>query len=149
MNSQKLLPTHYLLFAILIMVALHLLFPGAVLVPLPWGLLGLVPLAGGIVINLMADSAFHKAGTTVKPFQESTALITDGVFRLSRNPMYFGFVLVLIGIAVLLGSLTPWIIVPLFAVLMDRVFISVEERMLQAMFGQAWSEYKAQVRRWI
>jgi protein-S-isoprenylcysteine O-methyltransferase Ste14 len=63
--------------------------------------------------------------------------------------MYLGFVLVLIGIAVLLGSLTPWFIVPLFAVLMDRVFISVEEQMLQARFGQAWSEYKAQVRRWI
>jgi protein-S-isoprenylcysteine O-methyltransferase Ste14 len=149
MNIQKLSPTHYLLLAILIMVALHFLFPGAIIVPLPWDLLGLAPLAGGIAINLMADSAFHKAGTTVKPFQESTALITDGVFRLSRNPMYLGFVLVLIGIAVLLGSLTLWIIVPLFAVLMDRVFISVEERMLQVKFGQAWSEYKAQVRRWI
>jgi protein-S-isoprenylcysteine O-methyltransferase Ste14 len=149
MNSHKLLPTHYLLFAILIMVALHFLFPGTIIVPIPWNLLGLVPLAGGIVINLMADSAFHKAGTTVKPFQESTALITDGVFRISRHPMYLGFVLVLIGIAVLLGSRTPWFIVPLFAVLMDRVFIVVEERMLQARFGQAWSEYKAQVRRWI
>ncbi len=149
MNNLKLLPTHYLLFAILIMAALHFLFPGAMIVPLPWNLLGLVPLAGGIAINLMADSAFHKAGTTVKPFQESTALITDGVFRLSRNPMYLGFVLVLIGIAALLGSLTPWIIVPLLAVLMDRVFITVEERMLQARFGQAWLEYKAQVRRWI
>jgi protein-S-isoprenylcysteine O-methyltransferase Ste14 len=63
--------------------------------------------------------------------------------------MYLGFVLVLIGIAALLGSLTPWIIVPLFAILMDQVFISVEERMLQAKFGQAWSEYTAQVRRWI
>jgi protein-S-isoprenylcysteine O-methyltransferase Ste14 len=149
MNNHRLLPTHYLLFAILIAVALHFLFPGTIIVPLPWNLLGLVPLAGGIVINLMADGAFHKAGTTVKPFQESTALITGGVFRISRNPMYLGFVLALIGVALLLGSLTPWIIVPLFAVLMDRVFIIVEEQMLQARFGQAWSEYKAQVRRWI
>jgi len=58
-------------------------------------------------------------------------------------------VLALMGIAVLLGSVTPWLIVPIFAVLMDRVFITVEERMLQARFGQAWSEYKARVRRWI
>jgi protein-S-isoprenylcysteine O-methyltransferase Ste14 len=149
MNSQKLLPTHYLLFAILIMVALHFLFPGAIIVPLSWNLLGLAPLAGGIAINLMADSAFHKAGTTVKPFQESTALITDGVFRISRNPMYLGFVLALIGVALLLSSLTPWVIVLLFAILMDRIFILVEEQMLQARFGQAWAEYKAQVRRWI
>jgi len=149
MNSLKLLPTHYLLFAILLMLALHFLFPGTILVPMPWNLLGLAPLVGGIVINLMADSAFHKAGTTVKPFQESTALVTDGVFRLCRHPMYLGFVLVLMGTAVLLGSVTPWLIVPIFAVLMDRVFITVEERMLQARFGQAWSEYKARVRRWI
>jgi protein-S-isoprenylcysteine O-methyltransferase Ste14 len=149
MNSHKLLPTHYLLFAILLMLALHFLFPRTTIFPMAWNLLGLAPLAGGIVINLIADDAFHKAGTTVKPFQTSTALITDGVFRLSRHPMYLGFVLVLIGIAVLLGSLTPWLIVSLFAVLMDRVFITVEERMLQARFGQAWSEYTAQVRRWI
>jgi protein-S-isoprenylcysteine O-methyltransferase Ste14 len=149
MRGKGVLPTHYLLIAILLMLALHFLSPGTTVFPIAWNLLGLVPLAGGLVINLVADNAFHKAGTTVKPFQESTALITEGVFRLSRNPMYLGFVLVLIGIAVLLGSLTPWFIVPLFAVLMDRVFISVEEQMLQVRFGQAWSEYKAQVRRWI
>jgi protein-S-isoprenylcysteine O-methyltransferase Ste14 len=149
MNTHNLFPTYYLLFAILITVALHFLLPGTIIVPMPWNLLGLVPLAVGILINLIADRAFHKAGTTVKPFQESTTLITEGVFRISRNPMYLGFLLVLIGIAVLLRSLTPWFIVPLFAILMDRVFIAAEERMLQTRFGQTWSEYKAKVRRWV
>lgn len=149
MNSHKLLPTHYLLVAILIMVALHFLFPGTIVLSTPWNLVGFAPLAGGIVMNLIADGAFHKAGTTVKPFQESTTLITDGVFGASRNPMYLGFVLVLMGIAALMGSLTPWFIIPLFAALMDRIFITVEERMLEARFGQAWSAYKARVRRWI
>ncbi len=149
MNSRKLLPTHYLLFAISIAVALHFLLPGMTIFPRLWNLLGLIPLVGGIIINLIADGAFHKAGTTVRPFQESTALITDSVFRMSRHPMYFGFLLVLIGVAMLLRSLTPWFIIPLFAVLIDCVFIKVEEQMLLARFGQAWLEYKAKVRRWI
>jgi protein-S-isoprenylcysteine O-methyltransferase Ste14 len=146
---NKLMPTHYLLFALLMMLALHFLWPLATLVPPPWNLVGLVPLAAGIAINVMADGAFHKAETTVKPFQTSTALITDGTFRITRNPMYLGFVLALIGVALLLGSLTPWIIVPLFAVLMDWLFITSEERMLESAFGQAWLDYKARVRRWI
>jgi protein-S-isoprenylcysteine O-methyltransferase Ste14 len=62
--------------------------------------------------------------------------------------MYLGFVLALIGIAVMLGSLSPWLIVVIFASLMERVFIQVEERMLEARFGQSWLEYKARVRRW-
>jgi protein-S-isoprenylcysteine O-methyltransferase Ste14 len=130
-------------------VALHFFFPGEIILPTLWKLLGLIPLAGGVIINLIADSAFHKAGTTVKPFQESTVLITDGVFRMSRHPMYLGFLLVLIGVAMLLGSLTPWFIIPLFAILMDQLYIRAEEQMLLARFGQTWLEYKAKVRRWI
>jgi protein-S-isoprenylcysteine O-methyltransferase Ste14 len=108
-----------------------------------------MPLACGIALNLIADDAFRKAKTIVKPFEESTALVTSGVFRISRHPMYLGFVLSLIGIAVLLGSLSPFFVIPVFAVLMDRVFIQVEERMLEATFGQAWLGYKAKAGRWI
>jgi protein-S-isoprenylcysteine O-methyltransferase Ste14 len=149
MRTSNLMPTHYLLVAILLMIALHFLLPLANLIPIPWMVIGLLPLAGGIVINLIADKAFHLANTTVKPFQESTSLITDGVFRYSRNPMYLGFVFILIGISVLFGTLSAWIIVPVFAFLMDRVFIQPEERMLEARFGQSWLEYKARVRRWL
>jgi protein-S-isoprenylcysteine O-methyltransferase Ste14 len=63
--------------------------------------------------------------------------------------MYLGFVLALIGIAVLLGSLAPFVVIPVIAVLMDRMFIEVEESMLQDKFGPSWLEYKAKVRRWI
>jgi protein-S-isoprenylcysteine O-methyltransferase Ste14 len=149
MRTSNLMPTHYLLVAILLMIAFHFLLPLANLIPIPWMAIGLLPLASGIVINLIADKAFHLANTTVKPFQESTSLITDGVFRYSRNPMYLGFLLILIGIAILFGSLSPWIIVPIFAILMDKGFIRPEEHMLEARFGQSWREYKARVRRWL
>ncbi len=149
MKPSSLLPTHYLLIAILSMIALHFFFPLVNIIPTPWTLLGLLPLASGVIINLIADKAFHKADTTVKPFQESTSLITEGVFRYSRNPMYLGFLLVLIGIGLLFGSLSPWFILPIFTFLMAKVFIRVEERMLEAKFGPAWLVYKEKVRRWI
>jgi protein-S-isoprenylcysteine O-methyltransferase Ste14 len=119
------------------------------IIPPPWNLLGLVPLALGVIVNLVADKAFHKANTTVKPFEESSALITHGVFRASRNPMYLGFVLVLIGTAVLMRSLTPYVVVPAFAILIDRMYITVEERMLAEKFGAEWERYRQSTRRWL
>ena len=83
----------------------------------------------------MADRALIKHHTTVKPFEESTALITTGVFRISRHPMYFGMVLILVGIALLMGSLAPYVVIPIFAIVMDRVFIKIEERMFEEIFG--------------
>jgi len=149
MKISSLMPTYYLLFAILAMIALHFLIPLANIIPVPWMIPGLIPLAGGIAMNLIADRAFHQVNTTVKPFQDSTTLITDGVFRYSRNPMYLGFSLILMGIALLFGSLSPWLIVPVFIILMDRVFIQVEERMLETRFGHAWIVYRTKVRRWL
>ena len=148
-KSARLMPTSWLLIALVAMAALRLVFPIATVIPGPWGLAGIVLLALGVAMNLAADRAFHKAGTTVKPFEESSALLTSGVFRLTRNPMYLGFVLILAGVAALLGSLTPWLVVPAFAVLIDRMYITVEERMLAAKFGPAWQEYSRKTRRWL
>ena len=148
MKAKSIFPTHYLLIAILLMIALHFLYPMARIIPIPWIVFGLIPLAIGIAINLIADKAFHQANTTVKPFEESASLITEGVFRYTRNPMYLGFVLILIGIALMFGSLSPWIIIPIYAIMMDFIFIRVEEDMLDAKFGPAWFDYKARVRRW-
>jgi protein-S-isoprenylcysteine O-methyltransferase Ste14 len=149
MASKKLLPPTYLLITIVLMTAFHFVLPLTQIIPGLWRFVGLLPLAGGIGFNLIADRALHQANTTVKPFEPSTALITTGVFQISRHPMYLGFVLILVGLAILLGSLTPYFVIPIFAILMDRVFIQVEERMLKEQFGPTWLTYKARVRRWI
>lgn len=149
MKAKNLFPTHYLLIAILLMLTLNFLFPVKRIIPVPWIVFGFIPLAIGITINLIADKIFHQVNTTVKPFVESASLITEGVFRYTRNPMYLGFVFILAGIAFLFGSLSPWIIVPIFAIMMDFMFIRVEEGMLNVKFGSAWLKYKAKVRRWL
>ncbi len=149
MKAKKIMPTTYLLIAIVAMIALHFLVPGMRFLRPPWSLLGIIPLALGVTVNLLADRAFHRASTTVKPFEESSLLIRTGVFRISRNPMYLGFVLILIGIALFMGSVAPYVAIVAFAVLMDRVYVTVEERMLAVKFGAEWEEYKRHTRRWL
>jgi protein-S-isoprenylcysteine O-methyltransferase Ste14 len=149
MKSNPILPPTYLAIAIIAMVALHFVIPLERLIPFPWNLLGLLPIALGATLNLVADRELRKADTTVKPYQESAALVTTGAYVISRHPMYLGFVLILLGLAILLGSLSPFIVIPVFAVAMDRGFIVVEEQMLAVKFGQAWLDYKARVRRWV
>jgi protein-S-isoprenylcysteine O-methyltransferase Ste14 len=146
---QRLMPTTYLLIALLSCILLHFLIPIKYILILPLNLIGLLPLVFGIWINISADRAFKKSNTTVKPFEKSNTLIQDGVFRISRNPMYLGFVAILLGISLLLRSLSPYIVVLVFAILMELIFIRSEEKMLLDRFGDQWESYRTQVRKWI
>ena len=145
----KVLPPVYFFAAIAFALLAHFVFPLDVLIPFGWRFAGLGPLAAGTALNIAADRQFKLRGTTVKPFQSSSALVTDGVFGWSRNPMYLGMVLIVAGVAILLGSVTPWIAVAVLAVLLDRVFIAREETMLAGTFGAAFEDYRARVRRWL
>ena len=114
-----------------------------------WRWLGFVPAISGLVINLVADNAFKRVKTTVKPYGTSSTLVTDGVFRLSRNPMYLGMLLMLLGLWLYLGTVSPFFPIPIFTILMDRVFIRPEEAMLRTTFGDQYEAYRHTVRRWI
>jgi protein-S-isoprenylcysteine O-methyltransferase Ste14 len=142
-------PPVCLFVALTVIVVFHLFLPGVKLIPGPWNLLGVLPMAVGVVLNLAADRAFKEARTSVKPLGETRTLLTDGAFRFSRHPMYLGFVLILLGAAALAGSLSPFFVVLGFSVIMDVVFIRFEEKKLEQTFGNAWSDYQATVRRWL
>ena len=146
---KKVLPPTYFLAAIVLALILHFMVPVHQLLSFPWRFLGLAPLVVGIVLNLLADQTFKKHDTTVKPFEESNALVIGGVFNISRNPMYLGMTLILLGIALLLGSATPFGVVIILAVLFDHVFIVPEERMLEETFGDQFRQYRNRVRKWI
>jgi protein-S-isoprenylcysteine O-methyltransferase Ste14 len=148
-SSRRVLPPVYFLAAILGEVLLHFLFPIHQVLAFPWRLLGLAFLAAGMVLNALADRSFKKHETTVKPFEESRALVTGGVFGISRHPMYLGMALMLLGLAALLGSAASFAVIPVFAVALDRIFIVQEERMLEETFGDRFRRYRTRVRRWI
>jgi protein-S-isoprenylcysteine O-methyltransferase Ste14 len=87
----------------------------------------------------------------VNPLDPSKAsrLVTDGVFRVSRNPMYLGLVLLLIAWSIWLGSASPWLVPPLFVILLTVVQIILEEHALSQRFGEQYLAYQRSVARWI
>jgi protein-S-isoprenylcysteine O-methyltransferase Ste14 len=111
-----------------------------------------VVLAGaGLAFDLAGVIAFWRRRTTVNPLrpQNASALVTGGVYRLTRNPMYVGMALLLTAWAVHLAS--PWAFLgPVaFVLYINRFQIAPEERVLGELFGDSWSAYAARVRRWL
>ena len=145
---KKVMPTSYLLLAIILILLIHFIFPVTTFIYLPWSLMGLLPLILGVVLNLIADRDLKRGQTTVKPFQQSSTLITDRAYRISRHPMYLGFLLILFGVSLMLGSASPYLVMIVFAVLMEFLFIREEERMLEEQFQEKWIQYKSKVRKW-
>jgi len=146
---KKPLPPTYFLVTLIVMLLLHFLAAIRHVVSFPANLFGLVPLGLGVFLNLAADRLFSTRRTTVRPFEESTHLVEEFPFSVTRNPMYLGMTLILLGGAILLGTLGALIPVVLFALIIDRVFIQAEERMLSRTFGSLWEDYCTRVRRWI
>lgn len=104
----------------------------------------------GAVIALAGVIRFRQAKTTANPMDpnKSSALVTQGIYRFSRNPMYLAFLLILLGWGIQLGNLPAlaWVIV--YVLYMNRFQIEPEERILTKNFGQAYSDYRQSVRRW-
>src|SRR5688572_18501995 len=105
----------------------------------------------GVAVAIAGVVSFRRAQTTVNPLKpESTSsLVVSGVYRFSRNPMYVGMLLVLLGWAVLLSNVLALAIVPAFVLYMNRFQIGPEETVLARMFGGEYETYRSRVRRWI
>ena len=105
----------------------------------------------GVVIAVSGVVAFRRASTTVNPLKPETAssLVTCGVFRFTRNPMYVGLALALLGWAVYLSSIVAYLGPLVFVLYMNRFQIAPEERALTALFGPAFADYRGRVRRWL
>lgn len=130
--------------------ALHRWFAGPELLAGWWRGLGLVPLLGGAALALWGERHFARAGTGVVPGSPVTTLVRTGPFRFTRNPMYLGMTLALLGVALLFGTATGLIVPPIFGVVMQWRFIRREECMLRERFGEAaWNDYARSTRRWL
>lgn len=123
-------------------------------IALPWPLrvaAALVIASIGAAFSIAGAIAFHRAKTTVNPLRPelASALVTTGIYRISRNPMYVGMALVLIAWAVGLASPVALIGPAAFIMYMNRFQIAPEERALAAKFGQEYAAYRSRVRRWL
>ena len=115
---------------------------------LRWGVGSLAVLVG-LVLNIAGFITQRRAGTDPIPFHPTTRIVSHGLYHFSRNPMYVGFGLWTLGIALLMNSVWMLLAVPIGLVLTDRFVIAREERYLERKFGEEYLSYKRQVRRWI
>ena len=104
----------------------------------------------GVTVAVLGVASFRRASTTVNPtrLQDTSSLVTTGIYRLSRNPMYLGFLLALAAWAVFLANILVLLLVVAFVIYMNRFQITPEERALAVMFGTEFNAYKRRVRRW-
>lgn len=105
----------------------------------------------GIFIDILAIVQFRKAKTTINPLkpEASSSLVTNGFYAYSRNPMYVGMLFTLIGFALLLRSLTPLLVLPVFVLLITLSQIIPEEKALVKIFADEFTYYKQKVPRWL
>lgn len=104
----------------------------------------------GLAITISGMLAFRRVRTTINPLKPAaaSALVVNGVYRFTRNPMYVGLLLVLAGWATYLGHALPYLALPLFVGYITEFQIKPEERVLTAVFGAEFTSYMGRVRRW-
>jgi protein-S-isoprenylcysteine O-methyltransferase Ste14 len=106
-------------------------------------------IVAGLLFGLSAAGLFRKAGTDVKPWKATSAIVADGVYRLTRNPMYLGMALLYAGLGLFFSSLGAMLLLPVLLIIIQTQVIAREERYLEGKFGDEYRRYKASVRRWL
>lgn len=115
----------------------------------PYNLFGILFIIAGFWIMMNAHNLFIKNKTGVSPTSKTTKFIVKGSFNFTRNPMYLGMFLILLGIGVLIGSYISMIASIIFVIIMNHTWIPFEEKKLEKQFGKEYLNYKKEVRKWI
>ena len=110
---------------------------------------GALGLAGFLYLDGGATVRFGRAGTNVIPWKPASALVTDGPYRITRNPMYVGMAVLYVAIAVGFSLIWALVLLPLVLIAVDRLVIVKEEPYLERLFGEQYLDYKSRVRRWL
>jgi len=151
MKSSAVPPPLWTLAVSMAMWALSRHWPLFYVIPEPWTLLGWPVMTAAAIAPIAAFVQFQRARTTINPRtpETTTTLVTTGVYARTRNPMYLGLSILLLGWAIALGALSaflgPLVLVPLI----ERVQILPEEYALRTRFGKEYDDYCQRVNRWI
>jgi len=139
-------PPLYMLLSLVLGVLIH-----RFLLPLPfearwWGL---APALGGFLLGMISIRQFVRIGESVDPGEPNHRLVNTGPYQFSRNPIYLGFILMQVGVSLLVQTWWGVLTAPLTILLLHSQVVIYEEAYLERQLGQAYLEYKKQVRRWI
>ena len=123
--------------------------PPPFVIPVLLRYLGLALTFVGFLLGIASLLEFSKARTTLNPHGSSTQVVTSGIYRFTRNPIYLGFLLMVIGLPVNSGLLWGLVLAPFYVWTMNRLVIQHEEAYLTRKFGNAYISYTSRVRRWL
>lgn len=143
------LPPFVMLFTIMIMILLNQYIPLVRFRETHACWIGIPMIIFGLVIAQWHARLFKKLGTNLNTFRDPDILTIEGLFRFSRNPMYLGFLIILAGACVVLGSASPLLALLGFILLTNYWYIPIEERAMLRQFGENYLYYQNKVRRWL
>jgi protein-S-isoprenylcysteine O-methyltransferase Ste14 len=147
---MKLVPPVWIVILLVAGLCIHWLFPSRGLLDWRCYPAGIILFVLGLFSVLWAGSLFRKRGTEILPHSPTNKLLlTEGPYTFTRNPMYLGMALVLLGIAFFIGTLSMFLVPVVFLCLMNFIFIPFEEAKMLRQFGERYQDYKRRVRRWI
>lgn len=147
-QHPKILPPHVAIGSLIIVIFLHYLFPTP-LIPKPFNYFGILFFVIGLLILFLSFGLFRKKETPILPGQKPTALVIEGPYKFTRNPMYLGVTTTLAGVAIYLGDLLAFLSPTAFFIFVSTRFIPREEKLMEKLFGKKYLEYKKKVRRWV
>jgi protein-S-isoprenylcysteine O-methyltransferase Ste14 len=140
---------------VLVLIHVILAFVLSWLIPLPLAVPPVLQAVGfllailGFLLGLAALITFRRAGTTVNPHGRAAHLVTSGIYSFTRNPIYLGFLLIVVGISLDAGTYWGIMLAPVLVILFNQLVIQPEEEYLTQRFGEQFTNYKGKVRRWL
>lgn len=146
---KRLLPPSLFLGCLAINAAAHFTMPVLTVLLFPWNLIGVPVVALGLYLTVAGSQQFSAARTNINTFIDPENLVTSGLFQYSRNPMYLGFTLALIGTSLLFGSLSSVSGCVVFFLTANYWYIPFEEIRCKSVFGDIYGQYQNKVRRWL
>jgi protein-S-isoprenylcysteine O-methyltransferase Ste14 len=148
-RMYKYVPGSTLGASIIIAVVLHYFFPVTTIIPFPYNLLGLLIVGSGVYLAFQSVRLLISHNTTFEASGNPSSLVTRRPYSYSRNPIYLGFLLIALGTATILSSLSAFIAPIIFFLVVNGIVIPFEENKLQKNFGIEYEKYKTSVRRWL
>lgn len=110
---------------------------------------GAAAVTGGFLVMMWAWRQFRQRRLAICPTAKTDSLITGGIYRYTRNPMYLGMIMMMLGTAALVGTIPFYLAAVMYFLIMNQTFCRYEEDKLADAFGDEYESYRAEVRRWV
>ncbi len=147
--SSKINPPIIYQSFIVLMIAIYFLLPKTRIIQFPFNLVGAFLFLFGAYVAISTRKSFKKMNTPMPPSSKPNMLHTNGAFRYTRNPMYLGIAIGLLGLAVLMSSFLNFVFPVIFLIITDVAYVRLEEKILEDELVDEYLDYKNRVRRWI